>query len=212
MSMHDVEYATEVLVEAVVGTQISNEAKRAALMQLFEAEDRCDVGFCRLRYYEALESCGFSAFIPREDVPEDLVRKVSYWEDFDDGEYAYVDRTFAIWEELERRSMLAPYMKEKPDASPDTPDFSSYESVLHYLKDHSTVFSDAAQEDDDYFFSGIERTAELNGLPVYVDDLTDGDPQHMPGGNAAPSRHKNASRAQEDRWSAPGRVLRLIKN
>ena len=45
MSMHDVEYATEVLVEAVVGTQISNEAKRAALMQLFEAEDRCDVGF-----------------------------------------------------------------------------------------------------------------------------------------------------------------------
>ena len=100
MSMHDVEYATEVLVEAVVGTQISNEAKRAALMQLFEAEDRCDVGFCRLRYYEALESCGFSAFIPRDDVPEDLVRKVSYWEDFDDGEYAYVDRTFAIWEEL----------------------------------------------------------------------------------------------------------------
>lgn len=37
MSMHDVEYATEVLAEAVARTKMSNEAKRAALIQLFRA-------------------------------------------------------------------------------------------------------------------------------------------------------------------------------
>lgn len=171
MSMHDVEYATEVLAEAVARTKMSNKAKHAALMQLFEAEDCCDVGFCRLRYYEALESCGFSAFIPREDVPADLVKKVSYWEDIDDREYAYVDRTFAIWEELEKRSLLAPYMKEKPDASPDTPEFPSYESVLTYLKEHTTIFKDALKEKDDYLFEGIMRTAEMSGNYIGISDL-----------------------------------------
>ena len=186
MSMHDVEYATEVLAEAVAGTQMSNEAKRAALMQLFAAEDRCDVGFCRISYSDALESCGFSVFIPREDMPEDLADEVSYWEDSDDGEYAYVDRTFDLWEELEKRSLLTPYMREKPDASSDTPDFPSYESVLYYLKEHSAVFSDAEKENDDYFFSGIERTALINRLPIDVGEFIDDDPQHMPDGNAAP--------------------------
>lgn len=171
MSMHDVEYATEVLAEAVARTKMSNKAKHAALMQLFEAEDCCDVGFCRLRYYEALESCGFSAFIPREDIPADLVKKVSYWEDIDDREYAYVDRTFEIWDELEKRSLLKPYMKEKPDASQDTPEFSSYRSVLAYLKAHTTIFKDAHEEEDDYFFEGIMLTAEMSGDYIDISDL-----------------------------------------
>ena len=171
MSMHDVEYATEVLAEAVARAKMSNKAKHAALKQLFKAEDRCDVGFCRLRYMEALESCGFSAFIPREDVPDDLVKKVSYWEDIDDKEYAYVDRTFEIWDELEKRSLLKPYMKEEPDASQDTPEFSSYGSVLAYLKEHTTIFKDALKEKDDYLFEGIMRTAEMSGNYVGISDL-----------------------------------------
>ena len=171
MSMHDVEYATEVLAEAVARTKMSNKAKHAALIQLFEAEDCCDVGFCRLRYMEALESCGFSVFIPREDIPDDLVDEVDYWEDIDDKEYAYVDRTFDLWDELEKRSLLKPYMKEKPDASRDTPEFPSYESVLTYLKEHTTIFNDALKEKDDYLFEGIMQTAEMSGNYIGISDL-----------------------------------------
>ncbi len=171
MSMHDVEYATEVLAEAVARTEMSNRAKHAALMRLFEAEDCCDVGFCRLRYMEALESCGFSVFIPREDMPDDLADEVDYWEEIDDREYAYVDRTFDLWEELEKRSLLEPYMKENPDASPDTPEFSSYESVLTYLKEHTAIFKDALKEKDDYLFEGIMRTAEMSGNYIGISDL-----------------------------------------
>lgn len=171
MSMHDVEYATEVLAEAVACTEMSNKAKHAALIQLFEAEDCCDVGFCRISYSEALESCGFSVFIPREDIPEDLIDEVDYWEDIDDREYAYVDRTFDLWNELEKRSLLEPYMKEKPDASPDTPDFPSYESVLFYLKEHTTIFKDALEEKNDYLFEGIMRTADMSGHNIGISAL-----------------------------------------
>lgn len=171
MSMHDVEYATELLAEAVAGARMSNEAKRAALHRLFRAEDRCDVGFCRIGYRNCLEACGFSVLIPREDVPEDLVDQVHYWkgpeddpdDEIDEREYAYVDRTFPLWEVLEKRSLLAPYMKEEPDASPDTPDFPTYMDVLDYLSEHTPVFSDAAREEDDYFLDGIRRTAAMNG-------------------------------------------------